>query len=53
MNVYLFTCDNQFGFKHKHTTALCIIYSEVQYYNYYSSPVHTCFLDASKTFDRI
>ena len=27
--------------------------SIIQYYNYYSSPVYTCFLDASKAFDRI
>ena len=25
----------------------------VNYYNYYNSPVYTCFLDASKAFDRI
>ena len=27
--------------------------SIIQYYNYYNSPVYTCFLDASKAFDRI
>ena len=55
MDVYLFTSDNQFGFKQKHSTDLCIytVKSIIQYYNYYSSPVYTCFLDASKAFDRI
>ena len=55
MDVYLFTSDNQFGFKQKHSADLCIytVKSIIQYYNYYSSPVYTCFLDASKAFDRI
>ena len=55
MDVYLFTSDNQFGFKQKQSTDLCIytVKSIIQYYNYYSSPVYTCFLDASKAFDRI
>ena len=55
MDVYLFTSDNQFGFKQKHSTDLCIytVKSIIQYYNYYNSPVYTCFLDASKAFDRI
>ena len=55
MDVYLFTSDNQFGFKQKHSTDLCIytVKSIIQYYNYYSSPVYPCFLDASKAFDRI
>ena len=36
----LFTSDNQFGFKQKHSTGLCIytVKSIIQYYNYYSSP---------------
>ena len=55
MDVYLLTSDNQFGFKQKHSTDLCIytVKSIIQYYNYYNSPVYTCFLDASKAFDRI
>ena len=37
MDVYLFTSDNQFGFKQKHSTDLCIytVKSIIQYYNYY------------------
>ena len=55
MDVYLFASDNQFGFKQKHSTELCIYTVKfiMQYYNYYSSPVYTCFLDAWKAFDRI
>ena len=55
MDVYLFTSDNQLGFKQKHSADLCIytVKSIIQYYNYHSSPVYNCFLDASKAFDRI
>ena len=44
-----------FHFKQKHSTDLCIytVKSIVQYYNYYNSPVYSCFLDASKAFDRV
>ena len=36
-------------------TDLCIyiVKSIIHYYNYYNSPVYTCFLDASKTVARI
>ena len=55
LNVYLTTSDNQFGFKAKHSTDMCIyaVKSVVKYYNHFHSPVYTCFLDASKAFDRI
>ena len=55
MDTHLVTSDNQFGFKQKHSTDLCIyrVKSVIQYYNYYNSPVYTCFLDASKAFDRV
>ena len=55
LNDYLTTSDNQFGFKAKHSTDMCIyaMKSVVKYYNHYESPVYTCFLDASKAFDRI
>jgi len=47
--------DNQFGFKKKHSTDLCIfaLKNVVDYYKKCSSPVFSCFLDASKAFDRI
>ena len=36
MDAYLFTSDNQFGFKRKHSTDLCIytVKSIIRYYNY-------------------
>ena len=55
LNTFLVTSDNQFGFKRKHATDLCIytVKSVIKCYNYFSSPVYTCFLDASKAFDRV
>ena len=55
IEVYLCTSDNQFGFKSKHSTDLCIytLNSIIQYYKDHSSPVYSCFLDASKAFDRV
>ena len=52
---YLTTSDNQFGFKAKHSTDMCIyaVKSVVKYYNHFVSPVYTCFLNASKGFARI
>ena len=51
----LATQDNQFGFKKKHGTDMCIyVFKElVQRYKYLGSNVFSCFLDASKAFDRI
>ena len=48
------TC-NQFGFKKKHSTDMCIytLKNVVNYYKQRSSPVFSCFLDASKAFDRV
>ena len=55
IEVYLCTSDNQFGFKSKHSTDLCIytLKSIIQYYKDHNSPVYSCFLDASKAFDRV
>ena len=55
LDEYLCTNDNQFGFKKKHATDLYIytVKSVIKYYNYFSSPVFTCFLDTSKAFDRV
>ena len=53
IDVYLQTTDNQFGFKNKHATDMCIftIKNVIDYYRTRNSPVYTCFLDASKAFD--
>ena len=52
---YLFTHDQQFGFKSKHSTDFCIftVKSVSKYYTQQHSPSYTCFLDASKAFDKI
>ena len=46
-----FTHDQQFGFKRKHSTDLCIftVKSVTKYY----TQENTCFLDASKALDKI
>ena len=52
---YLLTHGNQFGFKKKHGTDMCI-YAMKEAINLYTSLkgcVFTCFLDASKAFDRV
>ena len=51
----IITSDNQFGFKREHGTDLCIftVKSVIKYYNLHNSPVYTCFLDASKAYDRV
>ena len=52
---YLFTHDQQFDFKSKHSTDFCIftVRSVSKYYTQQHSPSYTCFLDASKAFDKI
>ena len=51
----LLTKDNQFGFKQKHGTDMCIFALQqiVDYYQSLNSPVYICYLDASKAFDRL
>ena len=55
LNEFINTTDNQFGFKAKHGTDLCI-YALTEIVNKYrdkNSSVLMCFIDASKAFDRI
>ncbi len=51
----LLTTDNQFGFKEKSGTDMCVftLKQVIEYYNSRSSPIYICFLDASKAFDRL
>ena len=46
---------NQFGFKKKHGTDMCIhaFWQTLEYYKQNSSPVFICYLDATKAFDRV
>ena len=52
---FLYTCDNQFEFKPKHSTELCIytLKEFIDYYKQRSTSVFVTFLDASKAFDQI
>ena len=49
------TCGNQFGFKRKHGTDMCIYVLKELVHRYKSlgSKMYLCFLDASKAFDRV
>ena len=49
------TTDNQFGFKSKHSTDMCVFLLKqcINYYNQCGSPVYTVFLDSSKAYDRV
>ena len=55
MKSQLDTADNQFGFKAKHGTDMCVfaLKQVIEYYQKNGSPVYICFLDASKAFDRV
>ncbi len=52
---YVLTNANQFGFKSKHGTDMCIcaLKEMVLKYRSLNSTMFLCFLDASKAFDRI
>ena len=45
---YIFTADNQFGFKHKHSTGMCFFaLSEIlDNYNKQNTTIFLCFIDA-------
>ena len=49
------TTENQFGFKSNSSTDLSVfsLKQVIDYYKVNGSPVHLCFLDASKAFDRV
>ena len=52
---YLDKHDHQFGFKKQHSTDMCIftLKSVIKYYTQQPTPVYSCFLVASKAFDRV
>ena len=54
-NKQLQSSDMQFGYKENHSTTLCtLIYKKViDHYINNDSTVYSCFLDASKAFDRV
>ncbi len=53
LELYILTNDNQFGFKQKHGTDMCIYTFKENVSNYLSlnSTMFVCYLDASKAFD--
>ena len=55
IEMYVLTTDNQFGFKTKHSTDLCIyaLKEIVAKYQRQNTSMFLCFIDASKAFDRI
>ena len=52
---YLWTTNNQFGYKLGHTTDLCVnaLTEFIEYFKRRSTSVYVVFLDASKAFDKI
>ena len=52
---YLWTTDNQFGFKAGHSTDLCVyaLTEFIEYFKRRSTSVYVAFIDASKAFDKI
>ena len=52
---FLYTSDNQFGFKSGHSTEFCIytLQEYIEFYKRRNTTVFVTFLDASKAFDRI
>ena len=55
IKIYLITNKNQFGFKKGHGTDQCIyvLKEVINLYNSLNTCISTCFLDASKAFDRV
>ena len=52
---YLESCELQFGFKPKRSTAMCsmILKEAISYYSHNNNSVYCVFLDATKAFDRV
>ena len=50
---FLYTSDNQFGFKSGHSTEVCIytLQEYIEFYKRRNTTVFVTFLDASKAFD--
>ena len=55
MEDYLQSTNNQFGFKQKHGTEMCVFVLKelIRYYIKHGSCMYVAFLDASKAFDRV
>ena len=55
MKDYLKSTDNQFGFKPRHSTDLCIyaLKEIIYYYRSLNTPIYLCFVDIKSAFDRL
>ena len=55
MEEFFLTSDNQFGFKPKHGTDMCIFALKeiLDLYNRHNTTICMCFIDASKAFDYV
>ena len=55
MEDYPQSTNNQFGFKQKHGTEMCVFVLKelIRYYIKHGSCMYVAFLDASKAFDRV
>ncbi len=55
MEQFILTSDNQFGFKPRHGTDVCIFALKeiLDLYNRQNSTIFLCFIDASKAFDHV
>ena len=55
IELYMVTTDNQYGFKHKRETDMCVLalIEIVTKYRSLNSSIFLCLLDASKAFDRV
>ena len=55
LSKYLVTACNQFGFKAKHGTEICVFILKelLRYYVAHGSCMHVADLDASKAFDQV
>ena len=53
--IFLDTCSHQFGFKNKHSTDQCVFVLKelIDSFRMLNGSIFTCFLDASKAFDRV
>ena len=55
LELYVSIADNQFGFKRKHGTDMCIyaLKDIISNYRNHNSTMFLCFIDASRAFDRL
>ena len=55
LQVYIYATDNQFSYKPKHSTEMCVftLKSIIDNYVASSSSIYVCYVDTSKALDRL